>query len=153
MATHHQDHAVSLRNGTIQNQKEPPPKGTTAEIRIVMKSFGNQLLGNNLGGLPRYTRKIGLPEERVLYTVLRSPHIDKKSREQFEMEIHKQLLVIETETHELRKKFFWLKRQRLFGARYEIIFHYKTRSDRGRLLRSQVLARPFPEPEPGGDPH
>jgi small subunit ribosomal protein S10 len=43
--------------------------------------------------------------------VLRSPHIDKKSREQFEMEIHKQLLVIETETHELRKKLFWLKRR------------------------------------------
>lgn len=100
--------SASPRNGTIQNQKEPPPKGTTAKIRIVMKSPGNQLLGNNLG---RCTRKIGSPEERVLYTVLRSPHIDKKSREQSEMEIHKQLLVTETETHELRKKFFRSKRR------------------------------------------
>jgi len=45
---------------------------------------------------PPYTRKIGLPESRVLYTVLRSPHIDKKSREQFEMEIKKKYLVIKT---------------------------------------------------------
>nr|QXE43637.1 ribosomal protein S10 [Abies firma]QXE43741.1 ribosomal protein S10 [Cedrus deodara] len=109
----------------------------TAKIRIVMKSPGNQLLGNNLG---RCTRKIGSPEERVLYTVLRSPHIDKKSREQSEMEIHKQLLVTETETHELRKKLFRSKRQRLFGAQYEIIFYHKTRSDRGKpLLRSRDL--------------
>jgi small subunit ribosomal protein S10 len=43
--------------------------------------------------------------------VLRSPHIDKKSREQFEMEIKKKFLVIKTETHELRKKLFWLKRR------------------------------------------
>ena len=38
--------------------------------------------------------------------VIRSPHIDKKSREQFEMEIKKQFLVIKTEKHELRKKSF-----------------------------------------------
>ena len=55
--------------------------------------------------------RIGLPESRLLYTVLRSPHIDKKSREQFEMKIKKEILVIKTERHELRKKFFWLKRR------------------------------------------
>nr|YP_010150803.1 ribosomal protein S10 [Citrus unshiu]YP_010150838.1 ribosomal protein S10 [Citrus maxima]QQV73139.1 ribosomal protein S10 [Citrus unshiu]QQV73175.1 ribosomal protein S10 [Citrus maxima]QQV73195.1 ribosomal protein S10 [Citrus maxima] len=82
--------------------------------------------------LPPYTRKIGLPESRVLYTVLRSPHIDKKSREQFEMEIKKKFLVIKTERHE-----------RIFGAQYEILFSCKTRSDKGklqRLLRSKILA-------------
>ncbi|WJZ84080.1 hypothetical protein VitviT2T_003705 [Vitis vinifera] len=42
--------------------------------------------------------------------MLQSPHIDKKSKEHFEMEIKKQFLVINTETYELRKKFFWLKR-------------------------------------------
>jgi len=35
-------------------------------------------------------------ESRVLYIVLRSPHIDKKSREQLEMEIKKKYLVIKT---------------------------------------------------------
>nr|YP_009306141.1 ribosomal protein S10 [Corchorus olitorius]AOO95976.1 ribosomal protein S10 [Corchorus olitorius] len=75
-------------------------------------------------GLPPYTRKIGLPESRVLYTVLRSPHIDKKSREQFEMEIKKQFLIIKTERHE-----------RIFGAQYEILFSCKTRSDKEKLQR------------------
>nr|QWX88070.1 ribosomal protein S10 [Arachis hypogaea] len=112
----------------------------TTKIRIVIRSFDHPFLENHFGP---YTRKIGLPESRVLYTVLRSPHIDKKSREQFEMEIKKQFLVIKTEKHELRKKFFRLKRQRIFGAQYEIIFSCKTRSDKGklqRLLRSKILA-------------
>nr|ANC49151.1 ribosomal protein S10 [Cannabis sativa] len=82
----------------------------TTKIRIVIRSFDHPFFENHFGGLPPYTRKIGLPESRVLYTVLRSPHIDKKSREQFEMEIKKQFLVIKTERHELRKKFFRLKR-------------------------------------------
>lgn len=81
----------------------------TTKIRIVIRSFDHP--EKIFIGLPPYTRKIGLPESRVLYTVLRSPHIDKKSREQFEIERKKKLLVIKTETHELRKKFFRLKRR------------------------------------------
>uniref|UniRef100_UPI0030E5BF1B ribosomal protein S10 n=1 Tax=Primulina hunanensis TaxID=1846138 RepID=UPI0030E5BF1B len=107
----------------------------TIKIRIVMKSFDHPSLENPFLGLPPYTRQIGLPKSRVLYTVLRSPHIDKKSREQFEMKIKKKFLVIKTETHELRKKFFRLKRQRIFGAQYEIFFSCKTRSDKGKLQR------------------
>nr|UYK51794.1 ribosomal protein S10 [Paphiopedilum micranthum] len=111
----------------------------TTKMRIMIRSFDNPFFEK----LTRDTRKIGLPESRVLYTVLRSPHIDKKSREQFEMEIKKKFLVIKTETHELRKKFFRLKRQRIFGAQYEIRLSCKTRSDKGklqRLLRSKILA-------------
>lgn len=94
------------------SQKERPPKVTTTKIRIVIRSFDHPFLEKHFFfGLPPYTRKIGLPESRVLYTVLRSPHIDKKSREQFQMEIKKQFLVIKTERHELRKKFFRLKRR------------------------------------------
>ena len=37
---------------------------------------------------------IPLPTRKSIYTVLRSPHVDKKSREQFEMRIHKRLLDI-----------------------------------------------------------
>ena len=97
------------------NRKRSQPKRNdkvmTTKIRIVIRSFDHPFLENHFGGLPPYTRKIGLPESRVLYTVLRSPHIDKKSREQFEMEIKKKYLVIKTEKHELRKKFFRLKRR------------------------------------------
>lgn len=99
------------RTGRGVSQKERPPKVTTTKIRVVIRSFDRPFLENHFWGLPPYTRKIGFPESRVLYTVLRSPHIDKKSREQFEMEINKKFLVIKTETHELRKKFFRLKRR------------------------------------------
>nr|YP_010593456.1 ribosomal protein S10 [Juncus effusus]WAI96536.1 ribosomal protein S10 [Juncus effusus] len=106
----------------------------TTKIGIVLRSFENPFFENYpFLGLTPDTRKIGLPESRVLYTVLRSPHIDKKSREQFEMGIKKQFLVIKTETHELRKKFFWLKRQRILGAQYEIRLYCKTRSDKSKL--------------------
>lgn len=101
----------------------------TTKIGIVIRSFDQ----TNLWGLPPHTRKIRLPETRVLYTVLRSPHIDKKSREQFHMEIKKQFLVIQTHRDELRKKFFWLKRQRIFGAQYEIQLSCKTRLDKEKL--------------------
>ena len=37
---------------------------------------------------------IPLPTKRTLYTVLKSPHVDKKSREQFEIRTHKRLLDI-----------------------------------------------------------
>ncbi|MCX7727376.1 MAG: 30S ribosomal protein S10, partial [Chitinispirillaceae bacterium] len=37
---------------------------------------------------------IPLPTEKTIYTVLRSPHVDKKSREQFEQRIHKRLIDI-----------------------------------------------------------
>lgn len=100
------------RIGRGVGQKERPPKVMTCKIHIVIRSFDNPFFENyHFGGLTPYTRKIGLPESRVLYTVLRSPHIDKKSREQFSMEIKKEFLVIKTETHELRKKFFRLKRR------------------------------------------
>ncbi|KQK16221.1 hypothetical protein BRADI_1g27490v3 [Brachypodium distachyon] len=101
---------------------------SAAKIRVVMKSFNNQK--NNLVGLAPYTQKIGLPESQSLYTVLRSPHIDKKSREQFSMHVKKVFVVKKAETHELAKKFFWLKRMRIMGAQYEIHISFKTRLDK-----------------------
>ena len=37
---------------------------------------------------------VPLPTKRTVYTVLRSPHVDKKSREQFETRVHKRLIDI-----------------------------------------------------------
>lgn len=42
----------------------------------------------------RIAGPIPLPTKREVYTVLRSPHIDKKSREQFEIRTHKRLIDI-----------------------------------------------------------
>ncbi|RKX18427.1 MAG: 30S ribosomal protein S10, partial [Candidatus Zixiibacteriota bacterium] len=37
---------------------------------------------------------VPLPTKKTVYTILRSPHVDKKSREQFETRIHKRLIDI-----------------------------------------------------------
>lgn len=97
----------------------------STKIRVVVSSFGRPLMES----LPPHTKKIALPETRVLYTVLRSPHIDKKSREQFETRVQKCVLDIEAERHELRQKLFWLKRHRMFGAQFEVQVFSKTRLD------------------------
>ena len=69
-------------------------------IRIKLKAFDYKLLdkatarivdaAKRAGG--RISGPIPLPTEIRRYTVLRSPHIDKKSREQFEIRIHKRLI-------------------------------------------------------------
>ncbi|KAG6767187.1 hypothetical protein POTOM_028376 [Populus tomentosa] len=117
------------------HQEERPPKAMSTKICIAIRSFEDLVPGNTISGIPADARKIRLPESRVLYTVLRSPHVDKKSREQFEMRIKKQFLVMKTQSHELRNKYFWLKRQRIFGAQYEIQFHCKTRLDKDKLQK------------------
>eukprot|EP00494_Astrolonche_serrata_P001883 UN01889 len=74
----------------IEETKEdvyPRTHKSPAKIRIILKSFNNQK--NNLKELAPYMHKVGLPESRSLYTVLRSPHIDKKSREQFSTHVKK----------------------------------------------------------------
>ncbi len=69
-------------------------------IRIKLKAFDYKLLdkatarivdaAKRAGG--RISGPIPLPTEIRRYTVLRSPHIDKKSREQFEVRVHKRLI-------------------------------------------------------------
>lgn len=103
----------------------------SAKICIVIRSFGR--LEEKYLRLPPITRQIALPTSRVLYTVIRSPHVHKSSREQFHMEIQKRFLIIETRAKELDKKYFWLKRMRLFGAQFEVQISCKTRLDKGKL--------------------
>jgi len=71
-------------------------------LRIKLRAFDYKLLdasvqeivltAKNTGA--RVAGPIPLPTEINRYTVLRSPHIDKKSREQFEMRTHKRLVDI-----------------------------------------------------------
>ncbi|KAK9078556.1 hypothetical protein SSX86_002613 [Deinandra increscens subsp. villosa] len=112
---------------------------STTKMQIMIRSF--ESIDKNLHWqLHPETRKIRLPSTRSLFTVLKSPHVHKKAREQFQMKINKEMLVMETKRHELRNKFFWLKRQRIFGAQFEIMFSYKTRLDKQKL--QEVLLQP-----------
>jgi small subunit ribosomal protein S10 len=71
-------------------------------IRIRLKAFDHRVLDASTSEIVNTAKRTGaqvrgpipLPTKIEKYTVLRSPHIDKKSREQFEIRIHKRLLDI-----------------------------------------------------------
>ncbi len=72
------------------------------KIRIRLKAFDHQLLDKSTSDIVETARRTGarvagpvpLPTELRRYTVLRGPHVDKKSREQFEIRTHKRILDI-----------------------------------------------------------
>jgi len=75
---------------------------TQQKIRINLKAFDHRLLDQSVSEIVDTARRNGakvagpipLPTRISKYTVLRSPHVDKKSREQFEIRTHKRLLDI-----------------------------------------------------------
>ena len=72
------------------------------KIRIRLKAYDHQALDRSAEDIVRTAKRTGalisgpipLPTKRSLYTVLRSPHVDKKSREQFEIRTHKRIMEI-----------------------------------------------------------
>lgn len=72
------------------------------KIRIRLKAFDHRILDQSTGEIAQTARRTGaeirgpipLPTKINRYTVLRSPHVDKKSREQFEIRTHKRLIDI-----------------------------------------------------------
>jgi small subunit ribosomal protein S10 len=79
---------------------------TTQRIRIKLKSYDHNLIDKSAERIVRTVKQTGavvsgpipLPTNRTVYTVLRSPHVDKKSREQFETRVHKRLVDIFSST-------------------------------------------------------
>lgn len=66
-----------------------------------------------------------LPKKRKLFTVLTSPHIDKKSREQFQFTFHKKKLFIkEKNDNKLALLVFFLKNSEFPGVEMEISLNY-----------------------------
>ena len=76
--------------------------GDSQNIRIRLKAFDHRVLDQSTIEIVNTAKRTGaqvrgpipLPTKIEKYTVLRSPHIDKKSREQFEIRTHKRLLDI-----------------------------------------------------------
>ena len=76
------------------------------KIRIKLRSYDYRMLDNSVARIVETAKKTGaivagpvlLPVKIRKYTVLRSPHTDKKSREQFEMRIHKRLIDLKSPT-------------------------------------------------------
>ena len=75
---------------------------TTSKIRIRLKAYDHNLLDISASEIVETAQRTGarvagpipLPTRINRFTVLRSPHVDKKSREQFEVRTHKRLLDI-----------------------------------------------------------
>ena len=71
-------------------------------IRIRLKAYDHAALDRSVDEIVQTVKRSGariagpvpLPTARTVYTVLRSPHVDKKSREQFETRVHKRLIDI-----------------------------------------------------------
>lgn len=72
------------------------------KIRLTFKSYDHQLLDKAVKQVVLAVRRTGseivgpvpLPNHRRCFTVLRSPHVNKESREQFELITHKRILDI-----------------------------------------------------------
>ena len=72
------------------------------KIKIKLKAYDHKLLDRSVSEIVETTRRTGaklvgpipLPTVKNKWTVLRSPHVDKKSREQFEIRTHKRILEI-----------------------------------------------------------
>jgi small subunit ribosomal protein S10 len=74
----------------------------TQKIRIRLKAYDHVVLDRSAAEIVRTAERTGarisgpvpLPTKKTIYTVNRSPHVDKKSRAQFERRVHKRLIDI-----------------------------------------------------------
>ena len=74
------------------------------KIRIRLKGYDHEIVDKSTKLIVETAAKTGarisgpipLPTERNLYTVIRSPHVNKDSREQFEMRTHKRLNTVDS---------------------------------------------------------
>jgi ribosomal protein S10 len=73
---------------------------TQQKIRIRLKAYDHRILDQASSDIVETAKRTGakvigpipLPTKREDYTVLRSPHIDKKSRDQYQVKTHKRLI-------------------------------------------------------------
>jgi small subunit ribosomal protein S10 len=78
------------------------------KIRLTLKSYDHQLLDSAVKQIALTVKRTGsqllgpvpMPNRRKCFTVLRSPHVDKKSREQFDLTTHKRILDILSPTEQ-----------------------------------------------------
>lgn len=74
----------------------------TQIIKIKLKAYDHNLIDISTKKIIKKAVETGavvagpvpLPTKKTIYTVLRSPHVDKKAREQFEKRVHKRLIEI-----------------------------------------------------------
>lgn len=95
------------RAKTAKNETATAAAAAKAQrIRIRLKSYDHRLLDKSADQIVDTAKRTGatvcgpvpLPTRKRIYCVLRSPHVDKKSREHFEIRVHKRLIDINDPT-------------------------------------------------------
>ena len=87
--------------GTAQKKQQRKPR-----IRVCLKAYDHRLIDASAEKIVNTAKQTGadvagpipLPTRRRLYCVLRSPHVNKKSREHFETRTHKRIIDIHNPT-------------------------------------------------------
>ena len=111
------------------------------ELKIIVKSYYASYLNNFITKLKsnlntpelrttsKTVKQIILPSKTEKYTVLRSPHADKKSREQFERKTHKRLILLNVSVKEHKQhvpllyNFFQKLQNDAIGVEYYIYYN------------------------------
>lgn len=83
---------------TTEKEKTGPP--TKQRIRIRLKAYDHKVIDQSTRQIVDTALRTGatiagpipLPTKKTTYTVVKSPHVFKKGREQFEMRVHKRLI-------------------------------------------------------------
>ncbi len=78
-------------------------------FRIKLKSYDHTLVDRSAEEIVKLLKEAGayisgpipLPTRKTIITVLRSPHVNKKSREQFEIRFHKRIIEVYNADHEV----------------------------------------------------
>ena len=94
--------AVAAAKAPKTSEKKEPSRVVRQKICIRLKAYDARLLDRSVLDIVETAKRSGaavvgpipLPTKREIYTVLRSPNIDRKSREQFEIRTHKRLVDI-----------------------------------------------------------
>jgi len=89
-----------MADATTPAAKKPVADTTKQRIRIRLKAYDHkvidqaakQIIDTALRNGATLAGPIPLPTERSSFTVIKSPHVYKKGREQFEMRVHKRLI-------------------------------------------------------------
>ena len=86
--------------GTPRMAEAKPAATSQQRIRIRLKAYDHKVIDQSAKQIVDTAIRTGatiagpipLPTKKTLYTVIKSPHIYKKGREQFEMRVHKRLI-------------------------------------------------------------
>jgi small subunit ribosomal protein S10 len=101
-----ENHLMARTNAKPQKTEGAAAGAKVQRIRIRLKSYDHRLLDKSAEQIVDTAKRTGasvlgpvpLPTRKRVYCVLRSPHVDKKSREHFEIRIHKRLIDINDPT-------------------------------------------------------